>query len=89
MRWNMETLKNHNEEISSEEKKSDLETGLSELEEIVEKLSDEDLPLEEAFHLYESGVKKVRECQRSMEDVEKRMQVLKEDGSLEEMADDV
>ncbi len=66
-----------------------LEEGLSELEDIVQRLSDEDLPLEEAFHLYESGVKKVRECQKSMEDVEKRMLLLREDGSLEEMSDDI
>ena len=64
-----------------------LETGLSELEEILETLSGDDLPLEEAFRLYESGIKKVRECQKTMEDVEKRMQILKEDGSLEEWDD--
>lgn len=63
-----------------------LETLLSEIEETVEKLSAEELPLETAFSLYEEGVKKSRLCQKLIGDVEQKMQVLTADGELEEFA---
>lgn len=60
---------------------------LSAIEETVEKLSGEDLTLEEAFSLYEDGVRRVKACQMAMEDVEKKMQVLTEDGMLEDFGE--
>ena len=68
---------------AKEEKKS-IEELLGEIEETARSLSEDDLALEEAFALYESGVKKVRECQSAVEDVEKKMLVLTEDGNTEE-----
>lgn len=66
------------------------ETGIEELlndiEETARRLSEEDLKLEEALILYESGVKKIGACQRAIEDVEKKMLVLSGDGETEEFA---
>ena len=69
------------------EKKESIEEMLSSIEETVEKLSEDDLTLEEAFALYEDGVKRVKACQSAMEDVEKKMQVLTEDGELEDFGE--
>ncbi|HEX3101224.1 MAG TPA: exodeoxyribonuclease VII small subunit, partial [Pyrinomonadaceae bacterium] len=38
------------------------ETSLAELEQIVTKLEDGDLPLEESLELFEKGIKLSREC---------------------------
>jgi len=69
------------------QKTESIEEMLSSIEETVEKLSGDDLTLEEAFTLYEDGVKRVKACQKAMEDVEKKMQVLSEDGELEEFGE--
>ncbi len=69
------------------QKTESIEEMLSSIEETVEKLSGDDLTLEEAFTLYEDGVKRVKACQKAMEDVEKKMQVLSEDGKLEEFGE--
>ncbi len=68
-------------------KTESIEEMLSAIEETVEKLSRDDLTLEEAFTLYEDGVIRVKACQKAMEDVEKKMQVLAEDGELEDFGE--
>ncbi len=69
------------------EKTESIEEMLSSIEETVGKLSEDDLTLEEAFALYEDGIKLVKACQSAMEDVEKKMQVLTEDGGLEDFGE--
>lgn len=66
------------------EKAPSVEELLSEIEETVERLSDEELSLEEAFTLYEAGIKKVRECEKAISGVEQRMKVLTADGETED-----
>ena len=61
-----------------------LEEMLDEIDEIVEKLDDDDLPLEEAFALYSRGVKLTEESSRSIDRVEKKVQKLMDDGSTED-----
>lgn len=84
----MNELKNRDAKRSEKETdEKNLEEELLELEEIVDALSKEELPLSDAFRLYEEGIQKVRECQSTIEGVEKKMQILCEDGSLEEFDD--
>lgn len=66
------------------EKKETIEGMLEEIEETARRLSEEELPLEEAFTLYETGVKKVAACQKAIEDVEKKMIVLQAGRDSEE-----
>ena len=60
------------------------ETSLSELEEIVARLEDGDLPLEESLGLFEKGIKLSRECRERLSNAERRIEILlkESDGSL-------
>ena len=60
------------------------ETSLAELEEIVAKLEDGDLPLEESLGLFEKGIKLSRECRERLSNAERRIEILMKeaDGSL-------
>jgi len=55
------------------------ESSLRELEEIVEQLEAGDLPLEESLVLFERGVRLSRECQKQLDDAERRVEVLLKD----------
>ena len=54
------------------EKKS-IEENLTALEEIINELSKEDVSLEKAFSLYESGMKLVKEVESEIDTVEKKV----------------
>lgn len=56
------------------------EASLAELEKIVEKLENGDLPLEESLRLFETGVKLSRECRERLTDAERRIEILMKDG---------
>lgn len=60
------------------------EKALDELERIVEKLEQGEVPLDESLQLYEKGVKAYRRCRGILDRAEKRIQVLvrDDDGSL-------
>lgn len=55
------------------------EKSLDELEKIVRKLEDGDLPLEESLKLFENGVKLSRECRERLTAAERRIEVLMKD----------
>lgn len=55
------------------------EKSLDELEKIVRKLEDGDLPLEESLKLFENGVKLSRECRDRLTAAERRIEVLMKD----------
>lgn len=55
------------------------------MSEIVKKLESEETTLEDAFSIYEQGIQKVAQCNKVIEEIEKKILVLNEDGSLEEM----
>lgn len=60
------------------------ESSLAELEKVVKKLEDGDLPLEESLKLFETGVKLVRECKQRLSNAERRIEILiqEADGTL-------
>ncbi len=60
----------------------DFEAAIAELEAIVKKLEEGDLPLEKSLELYERGVQLSRFCHARLEDAEKRIEVLNERGEL-------
>ena len=67
------------------------EQSLDELETIVKKLEDGDLPLEKSLELFEQGVKLSRECRERLTTAERRIEVLMKDASgaigLEEISE--
>jgi exodeoxyribonuclease VII small subunit len=60
------------------------EASLNELERIVKKLEDGDMPLEESLKLFENGVRLSRECRERLTNAERRIEVLmkESDGSM-------
>jgi len=60
----------------------DFEAAIAELETIVRKLEEGDLPLETSLQLYERGVQLSRFCHSRLEEAERRIEVLNERGEL-------
>jgi exodeoxyribonuclease VII small subunit len=65
-------------------KKVDFERSLGRLEEVVRKLENANLTLDEAMKLFEEGVELSRVCQKQLEEAEGRVEILlkKADGKL-------
>ena len=60
----------------------DFEAAITELETIVKKLEEGDLPLETSLQLYERGVQLSRFCHAQLEQAERRIEILNERGGL-------
>jgi exodeoxyribonuclease VII small subunit len=60
----------------------DFEAAIAELESVVKKLENGDLPLEQSLALYERGVQLSRFCHARLEEAERRIEVLTERGDL-------
>jgi exodeoxyribonuclease VII small subunit len=57
------------------------EEALRELEEIVNRLEQGDLPLEETLQFFEEGVKLSRYCHTKLDEAQKRVEILLKDES--------
>ncbi len=64
-----------------------LEDGFDKLEEIIEKMENDELPLEEAFQAYSEGMGLLKKCSGQIDRVEKQVLKLAEDGQLEAFED--
>lgn len=60
-------------------KNQTFESSLSNLEKIVRRLEEGDMPLEESLKLFEEGVRLSRECQERLNQAERRIEVLLQD----------
>lgn len=56
-----------------------LEASMQALDEVLEKLEEEEITLEESFKLYTKGVKLLKECKDSIDKVEKQLIILNEE----------
>jgi len=54
----------------------DFETAMRDLEELVERLEQGDLPLEESLAAFERGVMLTRACQAALKDAEQKVEIL-------------
>ncbi|WP_216829446.1 exodeoxyribonuclease VII small subunit [Alkalihalobacterium elongatum] len=73
----------------SEQKREELsfEDAINELESVVEKLEQGDVPLEEAISMFQQGMNLSKLCHDKLTVVEKQLeQILTEDGQLEEVS---
>lgn len=74
------------------EKLPDFEQSLAELEALVAKLEQGDVPLEEALKTFERGVALTRQCQSALRSAQQKVEVLlarNGEETLEPFADDV
>lgn len=66
------------------EKTLTLEERFAHLEQIVARMEDADVSLDEAFELYKKGFEEVKSANDMVQGMEKAMLVLNSDGQLEE-----
>ncbi len=71
-------------EKNGEEQELTLEESFARLDELVEKLEDRDVPLEESFQIYKEGMDLLKKCNEKIDLVEKKMRQINEDGQLGE-----
>ncbi len=53
-----------------------LEETFEKIDEVMEKLSDDEMPLEESFNVYKEGMELLDGCKKIIEDVEKKVEEL-------------
>lgn len=67
--------------------KISLEEALEKLDETIAMLQSEDVALEDSFELYKKGMDYVRLCSETIEQVEKKVLVLDQEGTLNELGE--
>jgi exodeoxyribonuclease VII small subunit len=60
------------------------ETSLQRLEELVQKLEDGDLPLEESLKVFEEGMSLVKTCEKRLNEAQKKVEILMKDGKTKD-----
>lgn len=66
---------------------ADFESQLKELEELVERMEQGDLPLEDSLKAFERGVTLTRHCQKALADAEQKVKILLEQNGETELVD--
>ncbi|MDC0214945.1 exodeoxyribonuclease VII small subunit [Gammaproteobacteria bacterium] len=74
-----------NADDSSNESNVDFESALKELENLVSKMEDGELSLDDSLKAFERGIELTRSCQSSLEKAELRIQILTENDVLKEI----
>ncbi|NPA95036.1 MAG: exodeoxyribonuclease VII small subunit [Thermodesulfobacteria bacterium] len=64
---------------SQQDKNFDFETGMKRLQEVVELLEAQELPLEKAVALFEEGMQLSKQCAKILDEAEKRIKMLLKD----------
>ena len=59
--------------------KNNIEKNFKELDEILEKMQDEEVSLDESFEMYKKGKEIVKDSNEQIEKIEKQIEVLEED----------
>ena len=62
-----------------------MEQSFEELEEIITKLENPDISLDDSFKLYNTGVGLLKACNDSIDKIEKQMILLNENGEINEL----
>ncbi len=71
------------EQINKGEEQS-LEELFIQLESVIQKMEGEDVSLEDSFRLYHTGMDALKKCSARLEEVEKKMLILDEEGGTHE-----
>lgn len=72
------------EHTEKAEKKENLEEMFQELENVIQEMENSDVTLEKSFDLYNSGMDLLKKCNRTIDEVEKKVLVLDENGETHE-----
>ncbi len=71
------------EQINKGEEQS-LEELFIQLESVIQKMEGEDVSLEDSFRLYHTGMDALKKCSERIDEVEKKMLILDEEGGTHE-----
>lgn len=74
--------------LTDREVSMNIEETFKTLDDILNRLEDKDTSLEDAFKEYEKGMKLVKECNDSLDKVEKKIQLIRDDMSTESVERD-
>lgn len=66
------------------EEKQGLDEMFGQLEDVIGKMEGEEVSLEESFELYSRGMNLLKQCSRAIDEVEKKVLVLDENGETHE-----
>jgi len=72
------------EEIKEEKDKLSLEESFEKLDEMLGELESPDISLEDSFRVYQEGMQLLKQCNETIDRVEKSVLKLNENGELEE-----
>ena len=64
--------------------KLSIEESFDYLKEVIEKMEDPDISLEESFSLYEKGMKVLKEAAGAVDEVEKKVKLIDDEGQTED-----
>lgn len=70
--------------MSKRSEKMSIEESFDYLDEVIEKMEDPDISLEDSFTLYEKGMKVLKEVSKAVDEVEKKVRLIDDDGNEEE-----
>mgnify|MGYP003299887160 CR=1 FL=1 len=68
----------------TKKKEESLEERLSQIEEMIRKMEEPEVSLDESFKLYQAGIEQLKHCNQMLDEVEKKMQILNKNGELTE-----
>lgn len=70
--------------MAEKEKRESLEQLFGKLETVITDLEGEDVTLEDSFRLYNEGMNLLKKCTKTIDEVEKKVLILDEDGETHE-----
>lgn len=68
--------------------KQSFETNLKELEEVVKKLEEKEISLEEMLTLYEKGIRLTKECTVALDEAEQKITILMKNRETDELQEE-
>ncbi len=69
---------------TEKEKEESLEELFTKLESVIQEMEAEDISLEDSFRLYHKGMDALKKCSERIDEVEKKMLILDEEGGTHE-----
>lgn len=80
----MQDMRQDSIQEQENEQKFSLEEAFGQLEEVIAHLGTEEITLEESFREYNRGMRLLQQCNTAIDQVEKKVLQINEDGGLDE-----
>lgn len=80
----MQDMRQESIQEQENEQKFSLEEAFGQLEEVIAHLETEEITLEESFREYNRGMRLLQQCNTAIDQVEKKVLQINEDGGLDE-----